>query len=223
MNSGASWRASPVDRRVVYSPVGFRLIDDLTGAAPLGAVRCALFIADAPNQFRLTDLQPVRSVSGILIFPGLGRTSAVAGQTPRHYRAVLAADFYRPFYAAQQDGVEFDAPPFYDDQPPPQPAGLAQDVVLVPATNYPFPPYLRVLRGTVNDVTGKVVVNAEVSRGNTERVLSDERGCFALPLRLEANNTAIVIDATDHRSGKQGQIQVTLPADLGKNQVITVN
>jgi len=216
------WRVSPSDRRVLYSPVGFRLIDDLTGRAPLGEVTCTVWLRDVAGQYWPTDLQPARNVSGALVFPGLGRSSRV-NDPPHHYRAVITATYYRPFYAAQQDGLEFDAPPYNDAQPPPTVVGVPQDVVLVPAANYPFQPQVRVLRGDVRDAAGSPVTNVEISRGNTERVLSDESGCFALPLRQDPSGTPITIDALDHRSGKQGQAQVTLPADLGKSQRITIN
>jgi hypothetical protein len=213
----------PVATRLTYSPVGFRLIDDITGREPIGAITCSVLIQDASSQWHPTDLQPVRSASGILIFPGLGRASFPATTQPRSYRAVLAAEFYRPYYAAQQDGLDFKDIPYNDDQPIQNPVGISQDVVLVPATNYPFPAYVRVLRGIVRDASGKPVSNVEVHRGNNERVLSDERGAYALPLRLDPNNTPIPIDAVDHRTARTGQITVTLPADLAKNQVITLN
>ena len=66
------------------------------------------------------------------------------------------------------------------------------------------------------------MVNAEVSRGNTERVLSDEQGSYALPLRLTPDNTPVAIDAVDHISGEHGQITVTLPADLGGSKLIVI-
>jgi hypothetical protein len=222
MTAATSWTRSPTDSRLTCSPVGLRLIDDLTGASPLGEITCILFIEDPPGQYRPTDLRAVRGAGGLLVFPGLGRSRETSA-APRRYRAAISATFYRPFYAAQQDGIDFTAPPFNDDQPPAQPVGVPQDVVLVPSTAYPFPPYLRVLRGVVRDAGGTAAVNAEVSRGNAERVLSDERGCYALPLRHDPNNVAISIDAIDHRSGRQGQIQVTLPDDLGTNQPIIVN
>jgi hypothetical protein len=65
-------------------------------------------------------------------------------------------------------------------------------------------------------------VNAEVARGNTERVLTDESGSYALPLRLTPNNVPVVIDAVDHHSGENGQITITLPADLGTDNVILI-
>jgi hypothetical protein len=214
------WPMSPGERSLQCSPVALRLIDDLTGQGPIGKTDCVLFIEDAPGQWRKTGLRPLRNAGGFLIFPGLGRSREVAGQPPRRYRAEISAEFYRPFYPGPMDGVEFDAPPFNDDNPPAQPPSL-RDVLLVPATNYPFAPHLRVLRGQVRNAAGPTV-NAEVSRGNTERVLTDEKGSYALPLRLTPNNTAVAIDAIDHTTGENGQISITLPADLGGNKVIVI-
>jgi len=54
------------------------------------------------------------------------------------------------------------------------------------------------------------------------RVLSDDGGGYALPLRYEPNNTAVAIDAVDHRTNQNGQTHVTLPADLGSSKVIVI-
>jgi hypothetical protein len=205
-----------------FSPVGFRLIDDLTGDFPLGHIRCTLFAQDGQGRWRLVDLDPERTMSGVLVFPDLGRSAAVLGVPPHHYRAVIEAEYYRPFYAAQSDGIEFDVFPFNDDNPPAKLVTLPQDVVLVPAPTYPFPAYLRVLRGRVQDNMARPVANAEVSLGNIERVLSDANGAFALPLRLSPKSGAIKIDATDHRTARQGDITINLPSDLGKINSITI-
>jgi hypothetical protein len=166
----------------------------------------------------------MRTMSGVLAFLGLGRSAAVLGMSPLHYRAVIEAEYYRPFYAAKSDGKEFDVFPFNDDNPPAKLVTLPQDLVLVPAPTYPFPANLRVLRGRVQDNNSRPVANTEVSLGNTERVLSDENGEFALPLRLSPKTGSIKIDATDHRTVpvRQGDITINLPADLGKINPITI-
>jgi hypothetical protein len=214
------WRSSGSERSLQVSPIGLRLIDDLTGQGPIGETGCVLSIEDQSGQWRKTDLRAARNAGGFLIFPGLGRSREVAGQPPRRYRAEITAAFYRPFYPNQQNGIEFDVYPFNDDNPPAQGPTL-RDVLLMPAPNYPFPPHLRVLRGEVRGAAGPAV-NAEVSRGMTERVLTDAKGSYALPLRLTPNNTPVAIDAIDHSTGETGQINVTLPADLGINKVIVI-
>lgn len=166
------------------------------------------------------DVLPVQSLGGVLTFPGLGRSAVVAGASLRRYRAAVEAEFYIPFYAAQSDGIEFDVFPFNDENPPAKLPEGPQTVVLVPAQNYPFPPYLRVLRGEVRDTAGPVA-NVEVTRAITERVLSDGQGVYALPLRFSPNKGAVIIDAIDHRANRHGQITVSLPADLGKFNLIT--
>jgi hypothetical protein len=214
------WRILSSERSLQVSPIGLRLIDDLTGQAPIGRTDCILFIEDAPGQWRRTDLRPARNAGGFIIYPDLGRTGDTTVQ-PRHYCAEVTAEFYRPLYPSPQTGVEFDVYPYNDESPPAQ-GPAVHDVHLVPAPNYPFPPHLRVLRGEVRNATG-VVVNAEVSRGNTERVLTDEKGNFALPLRLTKNNVSVDIDAIDHATNETGQISITLPADLGTSKTISIS
>lgn len=214
------WSFPPDEHSVQLSQIGLRLIDDLTGEAPIGEVGCTLFVEDAPGQWRKTDLVPIRSDSGILAFPGLGRVRDVNGQPTRRYRAEIAAQYYRPFYPPPQTAIAFDIHPYDDADPPPVPSSL-RDVALVPATNYPFQTHLRVLRGQVRNAAGPVA-DAEVSRSNTERVLSDEQGFYALPLRFTADNTPVAIDAIDNTHTQNGQIVIMLPADLGQNKVITI-
>src|SRR3984893_15015961 len=217
----AKIKRGPADSiRRMYSPIGLRPIDDLTGDAPLGKVTCSLFAEDASGQWRPTDVMPGQRPGGVLTFPGLGRSAVVAGAPPRQYRAAVEADFYMPLYAANSDGIVFDVFPFNDENTPAKLPEFPQFPVLVPAQNYPFPPYLRVLRGEVRDAAGPVA-NVEVTRGNTERVLSDGQGVYALPLRLSPNKGPVTIDAIDHRANRHGQITVTLPADLGKFNLIT--
>jgi hypothetical protein len=207
--------------RRMYSPIGLRPIDELTSDTPLGKVICSLFAEGPPGQWRLTDVMPVQSLGGVLTFPGLGRSAVVAGAPPRRYRAAAEAEFYIPFYAAQSDGIEFDVFPFNDENLPAKLPEVPHTIFLLPAQNYPFPPYLRVLRGQVRNTAGPVA-NVEVARGNTERVLSDGQGLYALPLRLSPNKGPVTIDAIDHRANRHGQITVTLPADLGKFNLITI-
>jgi hypothetical protein len=110
------WVPDTIQR--TYSAAGFRLIDDLTSDFPLGQILCTLFAQDGPGRWRLVDLEPVRTMSGVLVFPSLWRSAAVLGVPPLHYRAVIEAEYYRPFYAAKSDGIEFDVFPFNDDNPP---------------------------------------------------------------------------------------------------------
>jgi hypothetical protein len=226
-----NWRALPSERFELYSPVGLRLIDDFTGRPPFGRIRASLDIIDATAGWRSTVIEPITTPSGVLAYPGLERRSEVIGLPPRRYRVRLDAEFYRPLYRLNAEGIEFEAFPYNDSNPPtdyrvnPPQAVItrAQDVNLEPAANYPFPPHVRVLRGKVVDSSGRPVVDAEVKRGATERVLSGDNGEYALPLRWAVNGVSIPIDAIDQRTGRMGTINITLPQALGGGQTIIIS
>jgi hypothetical protein len=239
------WTVLPGERVELYSPIGLRVIDDFTGGSPIGWVRAQLELRDDSGAWRATSVAATRTLSGILIYPGLERRAEVLGKLPRRYRVKLEAEFYRPIYRMipagpvlgpphyreTADGIEFDAFPYNDAYPPTDytvnpPVEItlqARDVMLAPAVNYPFPTHLRVLRGNVVDATNRPVVDAEVRRSNTERGLSGEQGAYALPLRWPPNGVSIAIDAIDHRTGQMGTINITLPQALGSSQTITVS
>ena len=207
---------------MLFSAIGLRLVDEFTGKSPLGRVRAFLDQRDSAGAWRLTRLAPVRTPGGVLTYPGLERRREVAGQPARRYRVRLDADFYRPFYRSQFDGVEFDAFPFNDTNPPQTFAAMPQDELLLPSSAYPFPSHVRVLRGAVVDAGGLPVADVVVSQAGVERTLTDGRGAFALPLRWAAAGVPIPVDAIDQRTGRTGVKSVTLPQDLGTNQEITI-
>ena len=239
------WNILPGERIELYSPIGLRLIDDFTAGPPLGWVRTQLELRDDSGTWRVTNVDTTRTLSGILAYPGLERRAEVVGKLPRRYRVKLEAEFYRPsyrmipvgpvlgppYYRETADGIEFDAIPYNDANPPTDytvnpPVQIklqVRDVMLVPAVNYPFPTHVRVLRGKVADATDNPVVDAEVRRSNTERGSSGEQGAFALPLRWLANGISVPIDAIDHHTGQTGTINITLPQALGSSQTITVS
>lgn len=207
---------------MLYSPIGLRLVDEFTGDGPVGRVRAFLDRRDAAGVWRATDIAPVKTPGGVLVYSGLERRREVAGQPARRYRVRLEADFYRAFYRSQFDGVEFDAFPYNDTAPPATIAAMPQDELLVPSSAYPFPTHVRVLRGAVVDAAASPVADVIVSHGGLERVLTDERGEFALPLRWASEGVPLPIDAIDQRTGRTGMRPVTLPQDLGTNQEITI-
>jgi hypothetical protein len=213
----------PVEGFVLYSPVGLRLLDELTNEAPLGSVQASLDILDPNGKWRPTGIADVRSPGDVVIYPGLEHHADITGLPPRQYRVRLSADFYIPYYQGSQDGISFTADPYSDYQPPAHIVSLATDTPLLPASNYPFANYIPVLRGVVVDASGNPVANAFVTQGVTERVLTDARGTFALPLRWVQPNTATVIDATDQRTGRTGSIPIQLPGSLGTNQAISIH
>jgi hypothetical protein len=55
------------------------------------------------------------------------------------------------------------------------------------------------------------VVDAEVRRSHTERVVSGAQGAFALPLRWTPDGVPVAIDAIDYRTEQMGTIHITLP------------
>jgi hypothetical protein len=218
------WRTIPEERQMLYSPIGLRLIDDFSGSFPSGHVNAVAEERDNSGVWHQTEIKPVITPSGVLVYPGLGRSARVASQPIRRFRVSLEADYYRPRYLINAVGIEFDVHPYDDATPPAVVATHPQDVVLLPAVNYPFPTQVRVLRGLVFEDASLTegVVNVEVREGTRERVLTDERGAFSLPLRWPAFNAAVLIDAIDHRSGQSKQININLPADLLRGQTITM-
>ena len=218
-----AWRLVPEERLELYSPIGLRLLDELTGAAPAGAVHAFLDRGDSPNVWISTDIKPVRTPGGVVAYPGLGRTSQPAGKPPVNYRVRLEADYYIPLYRATAGGIPFAAYPYNDSLPPQVITGQPPDALLAPAPNYPFPSHVPVVRGKVVDQSNTEVSDVLVMWANQERVITSERGVFALPLRLAANNTPITIDAIDQRTGRSGNVTITPPADLRKSWTITIS
>jgi hypothetical protein len=216
------WTPIREDRRMLYSPVGLRLVNDLTGTTPDGTVRVDLDEQDANGIWHVTNIQPVRSASYVLLYPGLGRSGQAAIQPIRHYRVRLSGDWYVADYLANNDGIEFDVHPYDDDTPPAVVPAHPDDVFLLPSTSYPFPGHIRVLRGVVIDAFNIPVAFVEVTQGASERVLTDTRGGFALPLRWPPFVGPLQIDATDNRTGRTGQITVNLPGDLSQGNTIII-
>lgn len=217
----------PGETTFLYSPIGLRLLDEITGSTPFGPVTALLDRRDSAGNWQETTIKAVITPGGTLTYPQLERHHDPQGPA-RRYRCRIEADLYRPLYRATQDGIEFDVFPYNDTNPPanfPPPPNLPlpQDVVLTPATNYPFPPHIPVLRGAIVDINLQPVADAVVNQGVQERVLTDRAGTFALPLRWVAPNVAVPIDATHPRTGRTGTRNITIPQDLGQNIEIQIN
>jgi hypothetical protein len=215
-----TWREVPMDARLLYSPVGLLLIDDLTGRPPIGAIDATLELQDGA-EWREVPRDPVITASGVLIYPGLGRSVDLT-QPPQHYRVRLESAVYRPLYRVTADGIEFDAPPFDDANPPAVATDRPTHTILLPGANYAFAPYLAVLRGRVEDAGGNPVPDVLVQEGLRERTLTDQRGAFSLTLRWVPPGTPTLITADDQRNGRAGSSTITLPAALEQSQTITV-
>ena len=132
------WKTTPVDVTQLFSPVGLRLIDEFTSEAPIGEVQATLDILDPNGSWRQTDIREVRTPSGVVAYPGLGRHSSALDAQPQQYRVRLVADLYVPHYRVQSDGIRFTAFPYNDTNPPATIAGTAIDTLLLPGPNYPF-------------------------------------------------------------------------------------
>jgi len=218
-----TWRLLTSERKELYAPFGLRPVDDYTGNAPLGWIRAKLDVSDGSGGWRETEIKSAVTASGALTYPGLERRAEVIGQPSRRYRVRVETQFYLPLHRTNTAGIEFDAYPYNDTNPPQQYAMLPADLILVPATNYSFPGHIAVLRGEVRDANGVVVADALVTEQNRERVLTDSRGSFALPLRWVASAGQATIDVVHARSGQVGAINIQLPQALGKSQTITIS
>jgi hypothetical protein len=218
-----NWIQAVEESTVLFSPIGLRLIDDLTGGAPIGRVEVFLESQIAGGAWKDTGIAAVITASGTVTYPGLERHADATGKPPKQFRVRLKPQFYLPLYQRNQDGILCTAFPYDNSHPPQTVKKLPDDLILTPAPNYPFQGHLRMARGVVVDAAGKPVLNAVVTQGVKERVLTDGRGCFALPLRWVKPNTQIPIDAVNERNGQIGATNIQFPQDLGKNITIQIN
>lgn len=222
-----TWRLLDGEQIFGCSPIGLKLTDEFRGGPPLGAVRDQLEISYGAGHWRRLDVTGLVTPSGVLVYPDLGRARRPAAAPTRHYRVTLRADIYLPLYSATPapigtpGGLEFDASPFDDDTPPATPA-LFVEVALLPGPSYPFESHYPVIHGVVEDNSHRPVAGALVTKSNQERVLTDARGAYSLPLRWSQGPTTI--DAHDD-TGRTGSILVDVsdPNQRDRNQTITIN
>ena len=215
------WRRVPTEDRLLFSPAGFLLVDDFTGAPPIGPIDVILEVRDG-IAWRETDREAVITSSAVVTYPGLGRGEDVT-QPPRRYRVRFTSPIYQPLYSATVDGIEFDAPAYDDTHPPAAVTRAPTSTVLLPGPNYPFAPFIPVIRGLVEDLGGNPVPGVLVQESLRERTLTDERGAYSLALRWVPDATPTTIDAVDQRTGRSGLITITLPAAVNQSQVITIS
>ncbi|NHZ89641.1 hypothetical protein F2P45_11540 [Massilia sp. CCM 8733] len=210
------------ERHVTYSQIGLRLVDELTGRPSLQRVDARLSFRDSGGDWQPLATQPITSPSGYLLYPGLGRSANAALAPVVRHRVELSSDFYRPDYLRTVDALEFDIHPYDDQQPPAVVPDVPLTVRLLPSASYPHAAFIRTLRGVTLDPNGDPIANVEVTQGMAERVLSDERGVFALPLRWVGLGGSVTVDAIDHRTGRIDQLTLTLPQDLRQGQTFTL-
>ncbi len=216
-----TWNPLPGVRSALFTPIGLLPIDDITGRAPLGALKVYLDAEESAGVWRTTDVRPVITRAGVITFPALGRKIAPAALGPSRYRVRVEAEHYIPNYRRDQDGIEFDAFPYDDNTAPASAPGMPDPFFLLPGPTYPFPGHLLVLRGAVVDGGGVPVRDAEVTIGATRRVLSDARGSFAISTPRPAAPSLIQVDAADLRTGKVGGTAVPFPPGLvGSVQIV---
>jgi hypothetical protein len=166
--------------------------------------------------FRASPFRPVRSASGLITFPGIGRTANPSGKPPLRHRLLVRARMYEALYGpfpGPLTGLEFDAARYHDDRPPPPASPRPTSIFLLPSPLYPFPAETPLLRGRVVDAAGDRVAGALVAESTRERVLTTERGTFALPLRWISPGDIADVDVTD-RAGTLKTVQVAVPDDL---------
>ncbi|MCI0432645.1 MAG: carboxypeptidase-like regulatory domain-containing protein [Gemmatimonadetes bacterium] len=217
-----TWTAIPSERTVLYSQIGLRLVDEFSGGPSQYPVAALLSYQDSAGDWQPTSIKPTPTPSGNLSFPGLGRSANLPAAVMVRHRVQLASEFYRPEYLRTLDALEFDIHPYDDDQPPAVVPNVPQTVLLLPSAVYPHAAFVRTVRGQTLDTSGDPIVNVEVTAGTSERVLSDERGVFSLPLRWAPLSGNVVIDAIDHRTGRTDQINLALPQDLLQGQTFTL-
>jgi len=218
-----TWIQAKDESNQLFSPIGLRLIDDLTGSAPIGPIETILELQDNAAVWKDTKIAGLITASGTVTYPGLERHADATGKLPKQFRVRLKPQFYVPLYQRNQDGLLCTAFPYDNSHPPQNIKKVPDDVILTPAPNYPFEGHIRVARGMVVDAANEPIANAVVTQGLKEKVLTDGRGCFALPLRWAKPNTQVPIDAANERNGQTGTTTIQFPQDLSKNIKIQIH
>src|SRR5260370_38945607 len=106
------WITTINEQSKLYSPIGLRLLDELTEGAPVGKTIEYLDIRNPDNTWRKTGIKPVTTVTGVVSYPGLERHADVTGLQPRRYRVRIDAEVYVPLYPGNSDRSGFDAFPY---------------------------------------------------------------------------------------------------------------
>lgn len=233
----------PLARSTTYSPAWFVPFDDFTGRVRTVGVEIQLDRFQDGGWLPLDD-RAVRTPSGALAYPGLGRRGEPWTAGPERHRARFSAAGYRPLYPADGEpfsaglaGVEFLVHP-YDDTHPPAGPTAPRLVRFLPSVSFPYPPGLRTVHGVVVDAATRApVANALVeARGRTshdltpwhERTLSDATGAFRLALRWEGEKaTSEAVEETFRlraveQPGRSGELVVRLSQDSARRHVIEI-
>jgi hypothetical protein len=211
------WRRT-APPRFTYAPIALRLVDDFTAQAPIAQPKVVLDI-ETPSGWQATGILPTRTPSNLIAYTGLGKEYDPAAIPSRRYRVRVDDSerpvLYVPSYAFTIDGLEFDVASWNDVHPPAFLPNRPEVVYLWPGPTYPFPSSVRVLHGRALDGLGSPLRYARISAG-MDHVLTDSRGVFALPVRLTAPASSLLVDAEHDRSGVSASQMVPLPAGLGR-------
>ena len=227
-----NWRPLPEERTVMYSPAWFRPVDTFTGGLPLPPLRVALHLFDA-GTWVPTDLPARTTPSGVVTYPGLGRSRDPFAAPRRRYQARFSSEVYRPLYRTTRDGEQFVAAP-YSDTIPPLPRATPVDVDLAPSPGYLFPGDVRVLRGVVVTAPGEPVRDALVAAAvgggalpaaRLVRAVTSERGDFVLPVRWFTAGSGTTVEASDLRASpvRRGVVTVVFPQAFERINTIVIS
>jgi hypothetical protein len=216
----SEWRVLEADRRTAYCPIALELRDEFTGGAIIGEAQVSLDLQQGTAWAR-SERRPVRTPGGVFVFTGLGHAVDPAALPSFRVRVRIEAAYYRPKYRTLDDGLEFDVPTYNDSVPPDVLPLMPEIVLMLPTPAYRFGAHVRVLRGRVLDPLGDPVADALIEADGVERVMSDAKGGFCLPLRWQALSGTVVV-AVDHpRSGRKKTLNFNLE-DLMGNKDITI-
>ena len=217
-----NWAPQPSETRMLYSQIGIKLIDEFTGKYPNHDITAGLAVQQSSGDWQAVNVSATFSPAGNILFPGLGFNSNAGVAPVELYRVSVSSRAYIPEYWRTIEALEFNVHPYDHNNPPAVIPAVPNILVLLPSVGYPFPTHLRVLRGQTIDGAGDPIPYAEITEGVRERVLSDERGTFALPLRWTALVGPVSIDAIDHRTGRTDSQVINLPGDLLSDQTFTL-
>jgi len=219
----------------LYAGLGVQLIDEFASvpsanveAPPLGWTTIEIDIDDGGGVYRTLDpavLVTMRTPSGVVWYPWLERHADARLLAARNYRVRVSAGVYTPRYAYDSEGVIVPVSPYDDNNPPATIAAAPTKIMLLPTATYPFAPAVPVLRGLVVDTANAPVPDALVgwidATLQTDSVLTDADGEFALPMRRAAQNTPINIHA--ERPGLAGDTIIRIPQDLSISHTIQIS
>jgi hypothetical protein len=186
----AGWRV--VESTELHSGLAVQLVDDHTRAPVEAAVAVTLDQQQGAG-WRELDLAPVVLPGATFFYPRLERYRDAAGRPPRRYRVRARSERYAPLYLALgAGGIEIDVLPWDADNPPADSLRQPVPLAMLPRPGLALGPLVPVLRGSITTAQGEPIGGALMSYdmpppppapARPIRVLSEEDGEFALPIR----------------------------------------